>query len=144
MKKLMKKLMQKSMKRYIFAVILGIFTFVMILMPHRSYSKEIPANFNQATPINNSDSPCFYYKSDGSVVDLRAICGTSSIETPHSSGATSTLSPTSSQNQSSSKVEVNPAMKITRPNDPGVLYISGSGGIDRGAQLASQAERTGR
>ncbi len=136
MQLLIQGLMQRSIQRYIFAVVMGILTLVMILIPHRSYGKEIP--------IKDSDSPCFYYKSDGSMVDLRAICDQSSVQAPNPGGPRSTLSPTSSQGQPSSTLEVNPAMKITPPNDPGVLYVSGSGGIDRGGQLASQHERTGR
>ncbi|MBE9030323.1 hypothetical protein IQ266_11330 [filamentous cyanobacterium LEGE 11480] len=146
------------MKLRIISIALAITAMLFAVMPHVSHGKQPAAAINEpatssivlpapklpesnlptstgesrsiAAGINlDSDSPCYYRKSDGTLVDLRSICGQQGNTAPTNVGST--------------PVYDNPAMRITPPNDPGVLYLSDSGQDDPAAQAASQAEETG-
>jgi hypothetical protein len=146
------------MKLRTMSLLLALLVLVLVVMPHRSDGRSLAAlpshnlpetsgvilpapmmSGNAAGSIDGSaaDAFCFYRQTDGTVIDLSAICGDGAAAlpllerpVPNSSGA---LAPRSS--------ELNPAMQITPPNDPGVLYLSGSGGPDAAAQAASQDEQ---
>jgi hypothetical protein len=120
------------MKRQIITIGLAIVALLLVLLPRIGYSQ---------TPVSAGDSPCFYRQADGTIVDLRSICGERSTApplpgriVPSGNGA---IPPSPS-------TPANPAMKITPPNDPGVLYLSGSGSADKAAGAASQAEKQPR
>ena len=140
------------MKRSLIAIMIVILTLLITLMPHRSYSQDIAnpnsmANDrailpnNAAYSIAQEDSLCFYRKADGTIVDLRSICGKPSVTPSASKGGSS---PSQPSGQTSGPISENPAMRINKPNDPGVLYISGSGGNDAASQKASQQEHRRR
>jgi hypothetical protein len=131
---------------------------VLVLMPHSSYGRSPAALPSNNSPVTSgailptpmmsgdeagaiagsaTDALCFYRQTDGTVIDLSAICGGGSAALPLRDSTvplgTGALAPRLS--------EINPAMQITPPNDPGVLYLSGSGGHDAAAQAASQGEQ---
>lgn len=141
------------MKVRIISITLAIVAMLFTLLPHQSYGQQpdsaaqpVTSNIKLPTPVlpdesgtpvvetvaaapTAADSPCFYTKSDGTVVDLRAICGQQSDAAPVPAA--------------NGVAYDNPAMQITPPNDPGVLYISNSGDDDPAAAAASRAEETG-
>jgi hypothetical protein len=125
----------RQLKIRMMTIVLAIAALILVLMPHISYSQ---------TPVNlggEADSPCFYRQADGTIVDLSAICGTGSTATPLPSGSDRSGTGAVSNDRSTT---TNPAMNITSPNDPGVLYLSGSGENDPAANAASQAEKQPR
>jgi hypothetical protein len=146
------------MKLRTMSLLLALLVLVLMLMPHSSYGRSpaaLPSNNSPETSgvillapmmsgnamgsIDGSvaDALCFYRQIDGTVIDLSAICGDGSAALPLLEGTvplgTGAVAPRLS--------EVNPAIQITPPNDPGVLYLSGSGGPDAAAQAASQSEQ---
>jgi hypothetical protein len=115
-------------QRRIGLIILAIATALLILWPHTDQQR----GFAQSS----ADSPCFYRSADGSVVDLQSICGQTPADgLPIVPGR---ITPTTPGNITQSS---NPAMQITPPDDPGVLYLSDSGGPDPDAIAASAAEQ---
>jgi hypothetical protein len=121
------------MKRQIITIGLAIVALLLVLLPRIGYSQP---------PVSSGgDSPCFYRQADGTIVDLRSICGERSPSTPLPGrivpSGNGVIPPSPS-------TPANPAMKITPPNDPGVLYLSGSGSADKAAGAASQAEKQPR
>jgi hypothetical protein len=115
------------MKIRIMTIVLAIVALLLVLIPRISYSQT-----------SETDSPCFYRQADGTIVDLRSICGTGSTTTPLPGGMV--RSTPSGGGTVPSNPRNNPAMNITPPNDPGVLYLSGSGASDPATAAASQAE----
>jgi hypothetical protein len=143
----------RQLKVRMMTIVLAIVALLLVLIPRISYSQP-PVSSGVAlpsptppiptAPIGNSsatDSPCFYRQADGTIVDLSAICGTGSTATPLPSGLGRSGTGAVSGERSAL---ANPAMNITPPNDPGVLYLSGSGGNDPAAIAASQAEKQPR
>jgi hypothetical protein len=61
------------MKRQIITIGLAIVALLLVLLPRIGYSQ---------TPVSAVDSPCFYRQADGTIVDLRSICGERSPSTP--------------------------------------------------------------
>ncbi|OUC12364.1 MAG: hypothetical protein B0A82_23105 [Alkalinema sp. CACIAM 70d] len=76
---------------------------------------------SQIAQNRGEDSPCFYRKPDGTVVDLRKICR----ETDN--GVMPSGAVPGNSNAAMTNRLTNPAMQITPANDPGVLYLSNSG-----------------
>lgn len=76
---------------------------------------------SQIAQNRGEDSPCFYRKPDGTVVDLRKICR----ETDN--GVMPSGAVPGNSNAAMTHRLTNPAMQITPANDPGVLYLSNSG-----------------
>jgi hypothetical protein len=86
-----------------------------------------------------AQDPCFYQKSDGTTVDLGHLCG-------QRSGGRSRPNSTPQNPTAPSMVQSgnsNPAMQITAPNDPGVLYISDSDSNNAGVKAAQESELRG-
>ena len=135
------------MKIRITTIVLAIVALLLVLIPRISHSQTsvslgvaLPSPV-PSIPITNSsepDSPCFYRQADGAIVDLQSICGTGSTTMPVSGGM---VQPKSSGMVNARSAPTNPAMEITPPDDPGVLYLSGSGASDPAATAASQAEQ---
>jgi hypothetical protein len=116
--------------RRIRLIILAIATALLILSPHAGSQRS----FAQSP----ADSPCFYRTADGTVVDLQTLCGQTA---PGAVPIAPVSLPNTSVAPGNITNVVNPAMQITPPDDPGVLYLSNSGGPDQGAIAASAAEQ---
>ncbi len=116
------------MERRRFSVILTVMAIAIALITHLGHGSR---------GAIAQEPPCFYQKSDGTVVDLRGICGKQAPPMPNQviQRPSAPVMPQSTT--------ANPAMQITSPNDPGVLYLSGSGGDNPAAQAASRAEQAG-
>jgi hypothetical protein len=133
----------RPLKIRIVTIVLVIVALILVLRPPMSYSQP-PATGQLTTSIGNpseTDSPCFYRQTDGTIVDLRSICGQRSTSTPSPGRMAPSGNGAIPQFPST---PTNPAMQITPPNDPGVLYLSGSGSDDRAAAAASRAEQKPR